>query len=222
MSGERGGLVPDLHFQVESAEVLEYAAAPTLLFKLHIENLTGEPVRSVALNTQIRIAATQRHYTDAEQGRLVEVFGEAHRWGGTLKSLLWTHTTVQVLPFTGRTVVEMPVPCTYDFDVVSAKYFHSLEGGEIPLEFLFSGTVFYDAGSGLQVVRISWEKEAQFRLPVGVWQQLMEHYFPNSAWIRLRKDVFERLYRYKARNGLPTWEAALERLLSASEGEGDE
>ena len=212
--------MPDLDFGVEGAEVLEFAAVPSILFKLRIENLEEEPIRSVALNTQIRIAATQRHYDPAEQERLLELFGEPHRWGSTLRSLLWTHTTLQVPPFSGSTVVDMPVPCTYDLEVIGSKYFYALEEGEVPLEFLFSGTVFYaGAGGRLQVARISWEKEAEFRLPVRVWKEMMEHYFPNSAWIRLRKDAFDRLYDYKARRGLPTWEAAVEALLHASEQE---
>jgi hypothetical protein len=210
--------MPDLHFGVEGAEVLEYAAAPSLLFKLRIENLEEELIRSVSLNTQVRIAATQRHYDTAEQERLLEVFGEPHRWGNTLRSLLWTHTTLQISPFSGSTVVDMPVPCTYDLEVVAAKYFYALEDGEVPLEFLFSGTVFY-AGEGgrLQIARISWEKEAEFRMPVRLWKEMMEQYFPNSAWIRLHKDAFDQLYDYKVRMGLPTWEAAVEALLRASE-----
>ncbi|MCA1729740.1 MAG: DUF6084 family protein [Actinobacteria bacterium] len=212
--------MPDLDFGVESAEVLGYAAVPSLLFKLRIENLEEEPIRSVSLNTQVRIAATQRHYETAEQERLLEVFGEPHRWGNTLRSLLWTHTVLQVPPFSGSTVVDMPVTCTYDLDVVAAKYFHALEDGEVPLEFLFSGAVFYAGeGGGLQVARISWEKEAEFRLPVRVWKEMMERYFPNSAWIRLQKDAFEQLYDYKVRMGLPSWEAAVETLLRASEQE---
>ena len=212
--------MPDLDFAVEDADVLEFAAVPSLLFKLRLENLEEEPIRSVALSTQVRIAATQRHYEAAEQERLLEVFGEPHRWGSTLRSLLWTHTTLQVPPFSGSTVVDMPVTCTYDFDVVAAKYFDALEDGEVPLEFLFSGTVFYAGESGgLQIARIPWEKEAQFRMPVRLWKGMMEHYFPNSAWIRLRKDAFDRLYDYKARRGLPTWEAAVEALLHASEQE---
>jgi hypothetical protein len=212
--------VPDLNFAVEGAEVLEYAAVPSLLFKLRIENLEEEPIRSVALNTQIRIAATQRHYDAAEQERLLELFGEPSRWKDTLRSLLWTHTVLQVPPFSGCTVADMPVPCTYDLEVVAAKYFYALEDGEVPLEFLFSGTVFYAEDSGrLQVARISWEKEAEYRLPVRLWKEMMEHYFPNSAWIRLRRDAFDRLYDYKVRKGLPTWEAAVEALLRASEQE---
>ena len=212
--------MPELDFRVEGAEVLEFAAVPSLLFKLRIENLEEEPIRSVALNTQIRIAATQRHYDAVEQERLRELFGEPSRWRDTLRSLLWTHTVVQVGPFSGSTVVDMPVPCTYDLEVVGAKYFYALEDGEVPLEFLFSGTVFY-AGEGgrLQVERISWEKEAEFRLPVRLWKEMMEHYFPNSAWIRLRKDAFDRLYDYKVRRGLLTWEATVEALLRASEQE---
>jgi hypothetical protein len=209
--------MPDLTFQVEDADVLPYAAAPTLRFLLGIENRDGEPVRSLALKTQIRIQPTQRHYTEAERERLVEVFGAPPRWGETLKSLVWAQTTLQVPSFTDRTVVELPVPCTYDFEVVSAKYFHSLEDGEIPLEFLFSGTIFYAGSVGLQAAQISWEKEAHYRLPVSVWHSLMEVYFPQSAWLRLRKEAFDRLYRYKTRAGLATWEDAIERLVRASE-----
>ena len=135
-----------------------------------------------------------------------------------MRSLLWTHTTLQVSPFSGSTVVDMPVPCTYDLDVVAAKYFYALEDGEVPLEFLFSGTVFY-AGEGgrLQIARISWEKEAEYRMPIRLWKEMMERYFPNSAWIRLHKDAFDQLYDYKVRRGLPTWESAVESLLRASE-----
>jgi len=221
MVQHRKSTAPDLQFRVEGVEVLEYAAIPTLLFRLGIENAGVEPVRSVALRTQIRIAPAQRHYKADEQERLREVFGEASRWGETLKGMLWTHTAVQVPAFSGSIVVDMPVHCTYDFDVVSTKYFHNLEDGEIPLEFLFSGTVFYAGDMGLQVAQISWDKEAPFRMPVRVWKEVMAHYFPNSAWLRIQTDTFDRLYGYKTRKGLPTWEAALERLLRESEeGEG--
>ena len=210
--------MPNLDFGIDGAEVPEFAAVPSLLFKLRIENLEEEPIRSVALNTQIRIAATQRHYDAAEQERLTELFGEPSRWKDTLRSLLWTHTVLQVPRFSGSTVVDMPVTCTYDLEVVAAKYFFALENGEVPLEFLFSGTVFYAAEGGrLQTARISWEKEAEFRLPVRLWKEMMERYFPNSAWIRLHRDAFDQLYDYKIRMGLPTWEATVEALLRASE-----
>ena len=212
--------MPNLNFGIEGAEVQEFAAVPSLLFKLRIENLEDEPIRSVALNTQVRIAARQRHYDAAEQKRLRELFGEPSGWGNTLRSLLWTHTVLQVPRFSGSTVVNMPVPCTYDLEVVATKYFYALEDGEVPLEFLFSGTVFYAGEDGrLQVERISWEKEAEFRLPVRLWREMMDHYFPNSAWIRLRMDAFGELYDYKVRGGFPTWEAAVESLLRASEQE---
>jgi hypothetical protein len=212
--------MPDLNFHVEGADVLEFAAVPSILFKLRIENLEEEAIRSVALNTQVRIAATQRHYDAAEQERLLEVFGEPGRWGSTLRSLLWTHTVLQIPPFSGSTIADMPVTCTYDLEVVAAKYFYALEDGEVPLEFLFSGSVFYAGeGGGLQVARISWEKEADYRLPVRLWKEMMEHYFPNSAWVRLHRDAFDQLYDYKVRMGFPTWEAAVEALLRASEQE---
>ncbi|MGZ3673702.1 MAG: DUF6084 family protein [Ktedonobacterales bacterium] len=209
--------MPDLDFQIEGAEILRYASAPTLLFKLRIENVEGEPVRSVALKTLIRILTTQRRYASDEQERLVELFGTTERWGETLKAMVWAHTTILVPPFTGSTVVDVTIHCTYDFEVVTAKYFHAVKQGVIPLEFLFSGTVFYAGRVGLQVSQISWEKEAHYPLPAGLWHEMMNLYFPNSAWLRLRQDVFDRLYSYKARQGFATWEDAVERLLRTSE-----
>src|SRR5690242_6448164 len=159
--------MPDLSFHVERAEVLEYAASPTLLLVLRVRNRVGEPIRSVVLNTQIRIAPAQRHYSAAEQQRLRDIFGDARRWSETLKGMLWTHTLIQVPPFEDATLVQMPVACTYDFEVASAKYFHALEDGEVPLELLFSGTIFYRGPDGaLQAVQIPWEQEASFGLPV--------------------------------------------------------
>src|SRR5829696_3923157 len=211
--------MPDLDFTVESADVLPYAAVPTILFRLAVQNaVEGEEINSISLRTQIRIAATQRRYDQTEQKKLRERFGEPHQWKDTLRSLLWTNTNAIVTSFSGGRDFEMPVTCTYDFDVVGTKYFAALEDGEIPLEFLFSGTVFYRKdGGALQVGQISWEKEAKFRLPVRLWREMMDQYFPNSAWVRLRKDAFDQLYDYKVRKGLPTWEATVEALLRASE-----
>jgi hypothetical protein len=213
--------MPDLDFEVESADVLPYAAVPTILFKLGVRNgVEGEEIDSISLRTQIRIAATQRSYEQTEQGKLRELFGEPHQWKDTLRSLLWTNTDTIVTRFAGGRVFEMPVTCTYDFDVVGTKYFAALEDGEIPLEFLFSGTVFYRKdGGALQAARISWEKEAQFRLPVRVWREMMDHYFPNSAWLRLPKDTFDRLYAYRSSNALLTWDRTLESLLNKAEKE---
>jgi hypothetical protein len=135
--------------------------------------------------------------------------------------MLWTHTQVVVPAFTGSTVVDLPVPCTYDFNVAATKYFYGLSDGEVPLCLLFSGTIFFAGASGaLQIAQIGWDREVNFRLPIRVWQDMMEQYYPNSAFLCLRRDVFDRLYRYKSRHALPTWEQALERLLPAGDEGG--
>lgn len=212
-----GASAPELEFQVEGAAPLRHAAAPSLHFDLHIEAAGGEPIRSIMLRVQLQIAARQRHYNDSEQARLAELFGPPSHWSTSLRTIPWLQSILLVPPFVGSTTVSLPVACTYDFEVLSTKYFHNLEEGEIPLEFLFSGTVFYAGEQGLQVVQISWEKEASYRLPLAVWQEMMAHYFPNSSWLRLRQDLFDRLYAYRVRHGLPSWEAALEALLPEPE-----
>ncbi len=211
---------PELEFAVQNAHAVRYAAVPTLGFDLRVGRLDGGAVRSVALNVQLRIAATKRSYTPAEQGRLVEVFGLPEQWSRTVGSLLWTNTTANVPPFTGSTVFELAVGCTYDFEVTAAKYLQGLEGGEVPLEFLFSGTVFYaDPDGRLQVASISWDREAECRLPVAVWRDMMDRHFGDTAWVRLRRDRFDRLYAYKARNMHASWEDAVDALLLEAEPE---
>jgi hypothetical protein len=212
--------MPDLHFEVEGVEPQRFAAAPSLLFKLRLTETASPPapIQTVVLRCQIRIEPARRRYTDGERQRLLDLFGTPERWGQTLKPMLWTHAVAIVPPFNGKTVADLPVPCSYDFSQAATKYFGGLEGGEIPLCFLFSGTIFYEEADGaLQATQISWEKEAYYRLPAATWQDMMDHYYPNSAWLCLQKDVFDRLARYKSLQGLPTWEQALERLLTAGE-----
>jgi hypothetical protein len=212
--------MPDLRFQIEKAEPQRFTVAPTLLFKLRITDaVPGEVVHSVALRCQIQLEVTRRQYSPEDQSRLRDLFGEAERWGQTLKTMLWTHASVVVPAFQDTVVVDLPVPCTFDFNVAATKYFHGLAEGDVPLCFLFSGTVFYADGNGaLQVAPIPWDKEARFRLPIESWHEMMDIYYPNTAWLCLRRDVFERLYQYKVEHGIPTWEQALENILPALEG----
>ena len=211
--------MPELNFQVEGVEVARYAAAPLLLFKLRVSNVTlNDDIQNVALQCQIQIETTRRRYAPGEQERLIELYGEPERWSSTLRNLLWTHASVTVPPFEESCLVDVPVPCTYDFNVAAAKYFYGLEDGVVPLLVLFSGSIFYRGESGdLQVSQISWSKEAGFQFPIKVWKDMMEHYYPNSAWLRVGRDAFDRLYQYKIRRGFPTWEEALESLLEAEE-----
>jgi hypothetical protein len=218
-------IMPDLRFEVLGAEPLHHAAAPQLVFRLKIteESPRAQPsqaaeIAAIALRCQIRIEPARRRYGPREQEGLLDLFGIPARWGQTLRSQLWTTTGTVVPAFTGLTVVDLPVACTFDFNVAATKYFHSLQDGEVPLCLLFSGTIFYvepDVGS-LQVSPIPWEKETAYRLPVRVWKEMMDHYYPNTAWLCLRRDAFDQLYLYKSRQGLPTWEQALERLLESS------
>ena len=210
----RESVTPDLAFAVRDAARLEHAAAPTLAFTLGVEETAGLPIRSVLLDVQVQIAARRRRHAPSTHARLFEVFGPEAGWGATLRTLLWTRTTLIVPPFTGATTVRLPVPCSYDMEVLASKYLDALDDGEVPLEFLFSGTVFYaGAGGLLQVVRISWEREAEYRLPVAMWKETLEHHFRGTAWLRLGKERFDRLCAFKSRNAYASWDAAIDALL---------
>jgi hypothetical protein len=209
--------MPDLRLSIESAEPVAFAASPLLAFKLRIVSTPADQlIHTVALRAQIQIEVTRRQYDAKEQAKLLDLFGSPDRWGQTLRNLLWTHANVMVPRFSGNTLVDLQVPCTFDFNVAATKYFHGLSSGDLPLCFQFSGTIFYQGEEGaLQVLPISWDKEAKYRLPVKVWKALMDEYFPNSAWLALHRDTFERLYDFKVREGIPTWDETIERALAS-------
>jgi hypothetical protein len=208
---------PALELRVNGVEAVAHAVVPTLAFRLHVD-AGGRDVRSLALNVQIRIDAPRRRYAPEERERLFELFGLPRDWGRTLRSLRWTTVSLTVPPFVGETTVELPVPCTYDFDVVATKYLHALDGGEVPLEMLFSGTVFYAGpGGALRIAHVPWDREAEFRMPVRLWKDVMDRYFPGTAWLRVGTTAFDRLNAYRVRMALPTWDAALEALLAEAE-----
>jgi hypothetical protein len=209
--------VPDLRFSIEGARPVTYSVTPLLNLKLRITNREPtEEIQNVLLQCQIQIETIRRQYSPDEKSKLFELYGEPERWGQTLKTMLWTHASLTVPPFAGGTLADLPVPCTFDFNVATTKYFDALRDGEIPLCVLFSGTVFYrDSTGSLQIEQISWENEATYRLPVSVWKEMMAHYYPNSVWMSIRKDVFDRLYVYKIRRSIPSWEQAFESLLPA-------
>ena len=96
----------------------------------------------------------------------------------------------------------------------ATRYFDALRDGDVPLELLFSGTVFYTAPDGrLQTARLSWDLEAEYRLPVAVWRAAIDHHFPGTAWLRLDRESHDRLVAYKSRRALPMWAAVMDELL---------
>jgi hypothetical protein len=210
--------VPDLHFHIESISPTSHAATPQLTCKLRITNSGVEAVHSIALRVQVQIEPVRRRYSAGEREHLKELFGEPEQWSKSLTPLLWINANLNVPGFTGSTIVDLPLPCTFDFNVAMTKYIHGLEVGELPVSFLFSGTVFYPASTGLQIAQIPWDREARYQLPVQVWKEMMNLYYGNFAWLCLPRDIFDQLYEFKSRQKIPTWEQTIERLLGVTEG----
>jgi hypothetical protein len=211
--------MPELSFRIDGVEPLNFAAAPTLGFKMRIENSPADQrIHSAMVRCQIQLEVTRRRYDAGEQERLFDLFGPPPDWGRTLRRMLWAQVTAGVPGFEGNTVVDLAVPCTNDMNVATTKYFQALSGGDVPLQFLFSGTVFYAGPNGMvQAAQIAWSKEAAFRMPIGTWQAMMDRFYPNSVCLCLPKDVAERLRRYKRESASLTWEHTVDSLLNNAE-----
>jgi hypothetical protein len=204
----------DLIFGCTGASADRYAVTPTLSFQLTITERSGVRLHAIALRCQIRIEPHRRRYSAAEAERLHDLFGDPSRWADTVKPIQLATVTTMVPAFSGVTEVEVPVPCTYDLEVASARYLHGLDDGTVPMIMLFSGTVFIATETGYSVELVPWSAEATYRMPVTVWQGLVDAHFPGSAWLRCSHETIDALSSFKAKHALPTWDATLTALLA--------
>ena len=202
-------------FEVLDVVAEPYAVAPQLTARLRITESAGRRIHAIALRCQVRVEPQRRRYDGTEQLGLRGLFGEPGRWGDTLKPFQWMQTNTTVQGFAGETEVDLPLPCTYDLDVIGARYLHALGAGDMPLDFLFSGTVFLRGDTGFEVEQVPWSCEAVYAMPVSVWHDMMASYFPNSGWLRVSSDVLGELAAYRTRHDLIGWDETLRRLLRA-------
>ncbi|MER7842641.1 DUF6084 family protein [Kitasatospora sp. NPDC096077] len=193
-----------------------YAAGPTLVLRLRITAPADTQVHALALQCQLRIEPARRPYGDAEGERLTDLFGGRERWATTLNPIQFATVPLLVPGFTGETEADLVVPASYDLEVAGARYFRALDGGEVPLLLLFSGTAFAGPG-GFQVTPVPWDKEARVRMPVRVWREAVDRHFPGCGWLRLPEDVLDELLAYRSRRALPSWEATVRELLAGAE-----
>ncbi|MEY9928766.1 hypothetical protein ABH926_003405 [Catenulispora sp. GP43] len=207
----------ELAFTVLDISPEPYAAAPNLAARLRITEATGERVHAIALRCQVQIEPRRRSYNGEEKTDLADLFGAPARWGETLRPVVWTQASTMVPGFTGSVDVDLPLPCTYDFEVAAAKYLQALAGDDVPLTLLFSGTVFTRGLAGFGVEQIPWHLEASYRMPIRVWRELMDAHFPNTGWIRLDRETLRRLGRYRSERALTDWGQVFDALLPAEE-----
>ena len=203
-------------FECVDAHGEPYAVTPTLGFTVRIAETTGATVHTFALRCQIRIEPQRRRYSADEAERLADLFGAPARWDQTLRPMQLATVSTLVPGFTGTIEIQVPVPCGYDLEVASTRYFQALDDGTVALLLLFSGTAFLADranGSGYTVQQVPWSAESRYRMPVAVWREMVDRDFPGSAWLRCSRETLDALGRFKSRHALPTWDSTLRTLL---------
>lgn len=203
----------ELVFDCVGARPEKFAVTPSMSLLLRIAETSGERIDAIALRCQIRIEPARRRYTDAEAGKLNDLFGDTQRWADTLKPMQLATVATMVPGFAGSIDTDLPLPLSYDTEIGSTRYFTGLEGGEIPLLLLFSGTVFSTADGRRTVQQVPWSKEAHYRLPLATWREAIDVHFPDSSWIKMSRSTLDELLRFKTARTLPTWDATITALL---------
>lgn len=206
----------EVTFAVMDVRAESYAVAPLLTARVGIAAVGDDPIHAIALRCQVRFEPLRRPYSDDEAAGLLDLFGPRERWSTSQRTFLWQHSTAMVQGFTGGTEVELPLECTYDFEVAASKYMHALRGGTIPLVFLFSGTVFIQGERGFAVQQVPWDREDHYDLPVSVWQDLIAQHYPNTGWVRLHRDTLDALAAYKSERGMLGFDDAITSLLGTT------
>lgn len=201
--------MPELTFSVTGAAPVRFAATPQIALQVRIAS--DAEIQSILLRCQVRMEPARRAYTPAEESTLVELFGPRADWARSRQSLMWTQATLVVPPFHDTVDVELPLPCGWDLTVTAIKLLDALDGGELPLTLLFSGTIFH--GQSLQVQPIPWSAEARYALPVSLWRAHVDELYPHAVFLPLRKDLVARLQQERRERHLLTIDETLEQLL---------
>lgn len=206
---------PEPEIEIVSVEPVRRVAAPTLRFRIRIDDPSRRPVFMIALSAVVTVEPSKRAYDEATRAKLVELFGEPERWATTTVNFRWTSLDALVPAFTGTTELDLSIPCTYDHEVAATKYFHGLADGQAPIRFHFSGRIYYDGGDGrLQYVQVPWDCSVRFSMPVEAWKGAIAEAYPFRGWIPLDTETIDRLQRLKVERGLPTFDAAVGELLA--------
>jgi len=202
-----------LAITIVDARPSSQTAAPGITFRLRIENLSETRVHAMVLRCQVRIEPRRRRYSIREQTRLYELFGDATQWERALRGVAWTNVALAVPSFERQIDMELSVDCTYDLEVAVGKYLHAIRDGDVPLLFLFGGTIFSSGPSGSMSIAPLRNLDEMFRMPAHVWHSAMDQFFPGSGWVRLQRETIDRLQAFRGREAVVSWDDAIERLL---------
>ena len=211
------GFVPEPEFDIVGARADEYAASPTVIFSVRVREPSEREVYTIALSTRILVDPTGRGYDETARESLYDLFGPSETMAASMQSLVWGQVAVLLPSFTGELTFDVPIACTYDLEVASAKYFASLADGVAPLDFHFNGTIFYSGDSDrLQIVHVPWSCTARYRMPVATWRKAVAACFAQTGWIRIHEETLNRLRRRQAERGAPSFDAVVSDLLEES------
>lgn len=212
-------VIPEPEFSVIGVRGVRHAATPTLMMDLQVSEPAGRQVYMIALSLQVMIEPARRSYDAHTRERLLELFGPPERWAVSTTNLTFAQLDVLVPAFTGSVTVPVPISCSYDMELAATKYLYALPGGVAPMAVHFNGIVYYPSETGgLQMTLLPWNRSIDFRLPVPVWRETVEHYYPNTTWLGVRGQTLEALQREKLRRGLPTLDACVSALLEEVKG----
>lgn len=218
---EAGGalpaLAPEPEFAVTGAAHVAFSATPTMLFSATATDPSGHEIQSIALTVQVMIDPAKRGYDPATRKRLAELFGppgDGPTRPPSTSGVAWARVAAAVPGFAASTTFAIEVPCTYDLEVTSAKYFYAVQDGDVPLSFHFNGNVFFHGPGGrLMVTPVAWSSTAQYRMPVAVWRAMIAEHYPGGGWIRLHDQTLAALNDRRAARGLPSFDICITELL---------
>ncbi len=132
-----------------------------------------------------------------------------------------TIASVTVPAFTDECVIDLPVGCSYDFNLAATKYFYGLEAGEFLCCCCSAArSSFATARATCRSVRSPNTRRPATVFPVGTWRALMERYYSGTVPLSLSREVFDEVYRFKRRHALASWDDTVRLLLEKGRAEG--
>jgi hypothetical protein len=128
-------------------------------------------------------------------------------------------------PFRDETVAEAYVPITAEMDAALLLRFAGREVRKVPLVVTLEGFALYRGDSGnvlYYTLHADPPLEARYILDFEEWNNIIRTFYGSDLiWIKIRRDVLERLEEVKRKRFYPSYSEMLEDLLRRL-GEGDD
>ncbi len=200
-------MTPKISMEVEGLKPLLYSVAPSAVLQLRFFNRNSS-MEIVSVIARLRVFVEYP----------LNVGGD---WPELVRELL-TYGQIMTQPFTEETLCEAYIPITAEMDAALLLRFSGRSVKKLPIVVTLEGFALYrNRGDGrvlYYMLPTDPPLEARYILGFEDWSNIVRTFYGSDLiWIKIRRDVLERLEEYKRKKFYPSYSEMLDDIMNTVE-----